>query len=169
MVSTNILIPSYFTDSYLSINSGTDPLQKEVRCQMAPSAFQTLLPLLLSTTITMAALMMSRKACLSLADLLYQSVIPVTLHMNLFHLSIHTSMQIRCSNGFYACDINYIILLQTTLLQVYQATVRYTAISGGYIALQCMKPKLPSPIFRGDNNQTTAAILVFSHTTIKSR
>ena len=31
------------------------------------------------------------------------------------------------------------------------------------IALQCMKPKLPSPIFRGDNNQTTAAIETIEH------
>ena len=106
---------------------------------------------------------MSRKASLSLVDPLYQSVIPVTLHMNLFRLFIHTSMQIRCPNGFYACNINYIILLRTTLLQVYWATVRYTAISGGFIALQCMKPKLPSPIFRGDNNQTTAAIETIEH------
>jgi hypothetical protein len=30
---------SDFTDSHLSINSGADPLQKEVRRQMAPSAF----------------------------------------------------------------------------------------------------------------------------------
>ena len=30
---------SDFTDSHLSINSGTDPLQKEVHHPMAPSAF----------------------------------------------------------------------------------------------------------------------------------
>ena len=30
---------SDFTDSHLSINLGADPLQKEVRHQMAPSAF----------------------------------------------------------------------------------------------------------------------------------
>lgn len=72
-------------------------------------------------------------------------------------------MQIKCPNGFYACNINYITLLRATLLQVYRATVRYTAISGGYIALQCMKPKLPSPIFRGDNDQPTAAIETIKH------
>jgi hypothetical protein len=64
--------------------------------------------------------------------------------------TIHLYMQMRSPNKFYACNINYITLLQTTLLQVYQATVSYTAISAGYIVLQCMKPKLPSPIFRGD-------------------
>ena len=57
----------------------------------------------------------------------------------------------------------YITLLRTTLLQFYQANVSYTAISGGYIVLQCMKPKLPSPIFRGDNYQTTAAIETIEH------
>ena len=32
-------LSSAFTDSHLSINSGADPLQKEVRRQMVPSAF----------------------------------------------------------------------------------------------------------------------------------
>jgi len=31
-------------------------------------------------------------------------------------------------------------------------------VSEGYIELQCTEPKLPSPIFRGDVYQTTAAI-----------
>jgi hypothetical protein len=159
-VSTNILIPQILLIHILASTRALTLFRKKsaVRWLRVP-----LLPLLLSTTIAMAALMMSRKACLSLADPLYQSVIPVTLHMNLFRLSIHTLMQIRCPNGFYACNINYIILLRTTLLQVYRATVCYTAISGGYIALQCMKPKLPSPIFRRDNNQTTAATETIKH------
>ena len=70
---------SDFTDSHLSINLGADPLQKDVQHQMAPSAF--------SATIAEyndhnGSLMMSGTACLSLADLLYQLFIPVTLHMN---------------------------------------------------------------------------------------
>ena len=39
----------------------------------------------------------------------------------------------------------------------------YTAISGGYIVLQYMKPKLPSTIFRGNNYRTTAAMETIEH------
>jgi hypothetical protein len=66
---------------------------------------------------------------------------------------------VRC----YACNINYIALLQATLLQVYHATVSYMDVGEGYIALHCTEPKLPGHIFRGDVNQTTAAIKTMEH------
>ena len=72
-------------------------------------------------------------------------------------------MQMRSPNRFYACNIDYITLLQATVLQGYQATVSYTAISGGYIVLQYIKPKLPSTIFKGDNYRTTAAMETIKH------
>jgi len=39
----------------------------------------------------------------------------------------------------------------------------YTDISGGYIVLQCIEPKLPSSIFRGDVYKATAAIETIEH------
>jgi hypothetical protein len=39
----------------------------------------------------------------------------------------------------------------------------YTDISGGYIILQSIEPKLPSSIFRGDVNKATAAIETIKH------
>ena len=41
--------------------------------------------------------------------------------------------------------------------------LRATVIRGGCIGLQCMKPKLLSPIFRGDNYWTTAAMETTEH------
>jgi hypothetical protein len=100
-------------------------------------------------------------------DLLLYILYLVTLYVNydsviLPSVCLHILMQmnpIRC----YACNINYIALLQATLLQVYHATVSYMDVGEGYIALHCTEPKLPGHIFRGDVNQTTAAIKTMEH------
>jgi hypothetical protein len=39
----------------------------------------------------------------------------------------------------------------------------YTDISGGYIILWSIEPKLPSSIFRGDVNKATASIETIEH------
>ena len=61
------------------------------------------------------------------------------------------------------CNINYITLLRTTLLQVYHATSCYMNTSGYYIVLWCTEPKLPSSILRGDVYQATTAIETIEH------
>ena len=78
-VSTNVLIPQILLIHILASTWVLTLFRKMSNIRWLQVPF---LPLLLSTMITMTALMMSGTACLSLADLLYQLFIPVTLHMN---------------------------------------------------------------------------------------
>jgi len=79
------------------------------------------------------------------------------------HPSVQMSMQTRSTIGCCVHNINYVTLLWTTWLQVYHATMSYTDISGGYIVLRSIEPKLSSSIFRGDVYKATAAIETIKH------